>query len=265
MRMVGTFGQYVAVESPVHSLDAKAKMGLIAAFTVALFTVERFWGLGVAAALVIGVIAVARVPWRLALRGIKAVSVILVFTLLAHALRWNPATESLVRLGPLAVDAAGLRTGLFFATRIVLLVIGTSLLTLTTTPVQLTDGLERLMRPLARLGFPASDVAMMLTIALRFIPTTAEEADKIILAQMARGARFDEGSPLRRARAYIPVLIPLFVNLFRRAEDLAVAMESRCYHGGPGRTRLNPTRMRIADWAVLCCGAAVLVVLGLVL
>jgi energy-coupling factor transport system permease protein len=256
MRIPRTFGQYVAVESPVHALDAKTKMGLVAAFMFMLFTVERFSGLAVGSGLVIAAIAIARVPWRLALRGIKAVAVILVFTLVAHAVRWNPATDTLLRIGPLAIDAEGLKTGLFFAVRIVLLVVGTSLLTLTTTPVQLTDGLERLMRPLSRFGFPAGDVAMMLTVALRFIPTTAEEADKIIVAQMARGARFDEGSPLRRARAYIPVLIPLFVNLFRRAEELAVAMESRCYHGGPGRTRLNPARMKATDWAVLCCGAA---------
>lgn len=265
MRIPRTFGQYVAVESPVHGLDAKTKMGLMAAHTVALFTVEQFAGLAVAGVFVVVAVVLARVPWRLALRGIKAVAVILAFTLFAHALRWNPATVALLRLGPLAVDAEGLRTGLFFAARIVLLVVGTSLLTLTTTPVQLTDGLERLMRPLARFGFPAGDVAMMLTVALRFIPTTAEEADKIIVAQMARGARFDEGSPMRRAKTYIPVLIPLFVNLFRRADELAIAMESRCYHGGSGRTRLHPARMRVGDWAVLCCGAALLVTLGILL
>ncbi|MBN2404965.1 MAG: energy-coupling factor transporter transmembrane protein EcfT [Coriobacteriia bacterium] len=263
MRIPRTFGQYVAVDSPVHRLDAKTKMGLVAAYTVGLFTVERFVGLGIAAALIFLVMLVACVPSRLALRGIRAVAMILTFTVLAHALRWNPATESLLRLGPIAVDAGGLRTGLFFAARIMLLVVGTSLLTLTTTPVQLTDGLERLMRPLSRFGFPAGDVAMMLTVALRFIPTTAEEADKIIVAQMARGARFDEGGLLRRARAYVPVLIPLFVNLFRRADELAVAMESRCYHGGPGRTRLTPARMLMRDWAVLCCGTAALVALGI--
>jgi len=265
MRIPRTFGQYVAVESPVHSLDAMTKMGLIAVYTVALFTVEQFMGLAASAAAVAIAISIARVPWRVALRGIKAVAFILMFTLLAHALRWNPATEALVRLGPLAIDADGLRTGLFFAARIVLLVLGTSLLTLTTTPVQLTDGLERLMRPLARVGFPAGDVAMMLTVALRFIPTTAEEAEKLLVAQTARGARFDQGGPVTRAKAYIPVLIPLFVNLFRRADELAVAMESRCYHGGPGRTRLNPARMGVGDWAVLSCGAAFFVTLGILL
>ncbi len=171
---------------------------------------------------------------------------------------------SLVRLGPIAVDGPGLLTGIFFAFRIVLLVVGTSLLTLTTSPVALTDGLERLMRPLERLRFPAGEVAMMLTIALRFIPTTAQEAEKILVAQTARGARFDEGGPIRRAKAFGPVLVPLFVNLFRRADDLATAMESRCYRGGIGRTRLHEAVMRPADWAVLCLGAAALIALGLV-
>lgn len=265
MRIPRTFGQYVAVDSPVHSLDAKAKMGLVAAFTVALFTVERFAGLGAAASGLVLALVLSRVPVRLALRGIKAVAFILAFTVLAHALRWNPATAALLRIGPLAVDAQGLRTGLFFAARIMLLVVGTSLLTLTTTPVQLTDGLERLMRPLTRFGFPAGDVAMMLTVALRFIPTTAEEADKIVVAQMARGARFDEGGLLKRAKAYVPVLVPLFVNLFRRAEELAIAMESRCYHGGSGRTRLHPARMGARDWAVLSCGAAVMAAVSILL
>jgi energy-coupling factor transport system permease protein len=198
-------------------------------------------------------------------RGVRALSIVLAFTLIVHALRWNPATVSLVRIGPLAVDGPGLRDGMFFAVRIVLLVVGTSLLTLTTTPVQLTDGLERVMRPLEVVGFPAGDVAMMLTIALRFIPTTAQEAEKIVIAQTARGARFDEGGPIKRARAFVPVLVPLFVNLFRRAEDLATAMESRCYRGGVGRTRLNAAIMGNRDWAVLAIGATALVGIAIVL
>lgn len=265
MRVPVAFGQYVPAGSPVHALDAKTKMGLVAAFTGAIFGVRGFAGLGVMALLVVAAVVLSRVPWRIALRGIKALSVVLVFTLLVHALRWSPATVSLVRLGPLAVDGPGLLTGVFFAVRIVLLVVGTSLLTLTTSPVQLTDGLERVMRPLEAVRFPAGEVAMMLTIALRFIPTTAQEAEKIVIAQTARGARFDEGGPIRRARAFVPVLVPLFVNLFRRAEDLALAMESRCYRGGAGRTRLNEARMRGIDWAVLCLGAAALVGVALAL
>lgn len=265
MRVPATFGQYVPVDSPVHALDAKTKMGLVAAFTAALFVVEGFAGLFAIAALVVFAVTVSRVPWRIALRGIKAVSLILVITLLAHGLRWNPATVSLVRLGPLAVDAEGLRTGVFFGIRIIVLVVGTSLLTLTTSPVALTDGLERLMRPLARLRFPAGEVAMMLTIALRFIPTTAQEAEKIIVAQTARGARFDEGGPIRRAKAFAPVLVPLFVSLFRRADDLATAMESRCYRGGVGRTRLHQSAMRAGDWMTLLGGTAVCTLIAVLL
>ena len=259
------FGQYVPIDSAVHRLDARAKLGLTAAYTVMLFSVEGFAGLGAAALL--GALAVwaSRVPLRLVARGLKAVSFLLVFTVLAHALRWDPATESLVRLGPLAIDPQGLVDGLFFALRVVLLVLGTSLVTLTTSPVALTDGLERLMKPLELVRFPAADVAMMLTIALRFIPTTAEEAEKIIVAQTARGARFDSGGPIARAKAYVPVLVPLFVSLFRRADDLATAMESRCYRGGIGRTRLRESRMRTADWLTFATGLAVSVIVGICL
>lgn len=265
MRVPVTFGQYVPVASPVHDLDAKTKMGLVAAFTTAVFLVRGFAGLTVMAAFVALAIAVSRVPPRIALRGIKALTLLLSFTLFAHALRWNPATVSLVRVGPVAVDAQGLLDGIFFVLRVVLLVVGTSLLTLTTTPVQLTDGLERIMRPLRVVRFPSGEVAMMLTIALRFIPTTAQEAEKIIVAQTARGARFDEGGLLRRAKAFVPVMVPLFVNLFRRAEELAIAMESRCYRGGEGRTRLNPSVMRTHDWAVLLVVSVVLITAGIVL
>jgi energy-coupling factor transport system permease protein len=265
MKVPVTFGQYVPADSPVHALDAKTKMGLVAAFTAAVFLVDGFWGLAAMALGVAFALRISRVPARIALRGVKALTILLGFTLAAHAVRWNPATVALVRLGPLAVDAGGLRDGAFFVLRVVLLVVGTSLLTLTTTPVQLTDGLERVMRPLSALGFPAGEVAMMLAIALRFIPTTAQEAEKILVAQTARGARFDEGGLIRRARAFVPVMVPLFVNLFRRAEDLAVAMESRCYRGGEGRTRLYASVMTGRDWLVLLSASVALVATGLVL
>lgn len=265
MKVPVAFGQYVPADSPVHALDSKTKMGLVAVFTGAIFAVGGFAGLALMALAVIAAVTLSRVPWRIALRGVKALAVVLTFTLVVHALRWNPATVALVRIGPLAIDGPGLMDGLFFAGRIVLLVVGTSLLTLTTTPVQLTDGLERVMRPLEAVRFPAGEVAMMLTIALRFIPTTAQEAEKIVIAQTARGARFDEGGPVKRARAFVPVLVPLFVNLFRRADDLAIAMESRCYRGGVGRTRLHSAVMGSRDWAVLCLGAAALIAIGVVL
>lgn len=259
------FGQYVPGDSPLHRLESRAKMGLVTAYAVMLFTVEGFVGLAGAAVVTAAAVALAGVPPRLVLRGVRAVSFLLGFTLLAHAMRWNPATETLARLGPLGVDADGLATGLFFAGRIVLLVVGTSLLTLTTSPVRLADGLERLMRPLEALRFPAGEVAMMLTVALRFIPTTAEEAEKIVVAQTARGARFDVGGPVRRARAYIPVLVPLFVSLFRRADELATAMEARCYRGSAGRTRFSESVLTRADWRVLLVGASMMLAFGVVL
>jgi energy-coupling factor transport system permease protein len=253
------FGQYVPIESPIHALDARAKMGLVVVYTILLFASEGFGGLALAAVCAMLGIAASRVPPALVLRGLRAVVFILLFTLIAHAFRVNSPLVALFRIGPISVEAEGLATGLYFALRIVLLVVGTSLLTLTTTPVQLTDALERVLRPLGAIRVPVGELAMMLTIALRFIPTTAEEAEKIIVAQTARGARFNEGGPLKRAAAYVPVLVPLFVGLFRRADELAMAMESRCYRGGRGRTKLHESVMRAADWLTLAGGSALMI------
>jgi energy-coupling factor transport system permease protein len=258
-------GQYVALDSPAHRLDAAAKMGMVAAFTAGLFLADRLLGLAVFAALVAVAVSVARVPASMALRGVRTVLFILVLTVLVNALRWEPATVALVRVGPLGVDAEGLRSGIFFAARIVLLVVGTSLLTLTTSPVEIASGIERVLAPLRLLRVPVGELAMTLTIALRFIPTTVEEADRIVTAQTARGARFDTGGPVARARAYVPVLVPLFFNLFRRADELATAMEARCYRGSESRTHLRESHMRLSDWATLVASGAVLLTLGVVL
>jgi energy-coupling factor transport system permease protein len=255
------FGQFVPGDSAVHRLEPRAKIVLVIAYTTLLFSVETWPGFAIAGATVAAAIALSRVPARLVLRGLKAVALLLAFTLVANAVRWQPAI-AWMRLGPLGIDAHGLAVGLFFATRITLLVVGTSLLTLTTSPVALTDALARLMGPLRAVRVPVDDIATMFSIALRFIPTTAEEAEKIVVAQTARGAVFDEGGPVRRARAWVPVLVPLFVNLFRRADDLAVAMESRCYTG-VGRTRLHEARLRPADWATLLCGVTLAVVVAI--
>ena len=260
MRGMSGIGQYVPLDSPLHRLDAAAKLGIVTALTVGLFTASGFPGLLALALAVVVAVAVSRVPLRAAARGLRAVGLIVVFTLVANALRWQP-TEALLRLGPFGVDADGLRAGAFFAVRILVLVVGTSLLTLTTSPVQLSDGLERVMAPLNLVRVPVGDLAMTLTIALRFIPTTAEEAEGIIMAQQARGAVFDRGGPIARARAYAPVLIPLFFQLFRRADALATAMEARCFRGTEGRTRMHPRRMGASDWvAMLGIGAALMAV-----
>lgn len=246
------FGQFVPGESALHRLDARVKITLTLAYTIALFAANSWWGLAAAALVVLAAVATSGVPWRLAARGVRPVMWLLLFTVAANALVWRSA-DALFALGPLGVNGAGLARGLFFAIRIVLLMLGTTLVTLTTSPVALTDALSVMLRPLALVRVPVDDVAMMLSIALRFIPTTAEEAERIMVAQSARGARFDEGGPIRRARAWVPVLVPLFVRLFRRADDLAIAMESRCYTG-QGRTRLRELIMRPADWAALVAG-----------
>lgn len=250
------FGQYVPGDSAVHRMDARAKLALAASYSVLLFTVG--WsGLGFALVVAAATVVVSAVPWRIAIRGMRPLAWLLVFTLLLNGLRWHPQQAWLL-VGPFGVDLEGVRRGAFFGLRILLLVLGTSLVTLTTSPVALTDAISSLLRPFSAVGMPVDDMAMMLSIALRFMPTTAEEAERIVVAQTARGARFDTGGPIARSKAWVPVLIPLFVNLFRRADDLAIAMESRCYRG-KGRTRLREPRMTRADWAALGIGVAVLI------
>lgn len=266
MKRITGIGQYIAVDSPLHRLDAAAKLGIVAAYTVALFLIDTQQMLGAAglaamAAIVALTTRAANVPARAVVRGLRAVGLLLVFTIVANTLRWQPV-EALLRVGPLGVDGEGLRTGVFFAVRIMLLVTGTSLLTLTTSPIELAGGIERALAPLKLLRVPIGDLAMTLTIALRFIPTTAEEAERIITAQQARGADFDTGGPIARARAYAPVLVPLFFQLFRRADALATAMEARCYRGSEGRTRLREARMGKTDWLALLGFGGALVAIG---
>ncbi len=257
------FGQYVPGASPVHRVEARVKIGVTAAFTVALFAVETWQGLALAIAVVGSLVVLSGVPLRLVARGLRPIAWLMAFTVLANGLALSSDGAEWA-LGPVGVDGAGLARGVFFAVRVLVLVAGTSLVTLTTSPVELTDALSRLMRPFGKWRFPADDVAMMLTIALRFIPTTADEAERIIVAQVARGARFDQGGPLRRARAWVPVLVPLFVRLFRRADELAIAMESRCYTGS-GRTHLRESELCAFDWLVLWGGVVAMTGLGVFL
>lgn len=261
MIRISGIGQYVPVDSAIHRLDPAAKIGLVATYTVALFIVGGLPGLLVMAGLVAAITAVSNVPARAVLRGLRAVGILVLFTLVLNSFAWQPA-EALVRIGPLGIEAGGLMDGIFFAARIMLLVTGTSLLTLTTSPVELAGGIERSLAPLKLVRVPVGELAMTLTIALRFIPTTAEEAERIITAQQARGASFDTGGPIARARAYVPVLVPLFFQLFRRADSLATAMEARCYTGGEARTRLNPQRMRPVDWSALLLAGSAMIAVG---
>jgi energy-coupling factor transport system permease protein len=261
MRPFSGIGQYVPVDSALHRMDAAAKLGLVTAYTVAIFLVTGFGGLVAMAAAVAIAVLVANVPPRAVMRGLRAVGLLMVLTIVLNSLSWQPAS-ALLRLGPLAVVGPGLSRGVFFAVRIMLLVTGTSLLTLTTSPVQLAGGIERALAPLKLVRVPVGDLAMTLTIALRFIPTTAEEAERIITAQQARGASFDHGGPIARARAYTPVLVPLFFQLFRRADALATAMEARCYRGSEGRSRLKEERMGASDWTWMLGVGAVLIAAG---
>ncbi len=248
------FGQYVPGVSAVHKTDARVKLAAVLAFTLVLFATSGWQALVSAGVVLVALVAVSGIPPRLLLRGLRPILWIAAFTIVVNALRWQ-APQVWFGLGPLGVDAQGLGRGLYFAVRIVLLVVGTSLVTLTTSPVALTDAMASLMYPLRLVKVPVDDIAMMLSIALRFVPTTAEEAERIVVAQTARGAVFDQGGPIKRARAWVPVLVPLFVRLFRRADDLALAMESRCYTG-VGRTRLKEQAMVTGDWVVLVCTAA---------
>jgi energy-coupling factor transport system permease protein len=243
-------GTYLEGDSWVHRLDPRVKIALAVVFAIVVFSAPTFAALLGLAAMVLAAQFTARIPARALLRGVPAISLVLVFAVGLQAVRWEP-TDALLVAGRIGISASGLLAGLFFASRIVLLVVGTSLVTLTTTPVELTDALEWYLRPLARLRFPSHEVAMMASIALRFIPVTADVADRVIDAQRSRGAPLDRGGPLTRMRAWGPVLIPLFVDLFRRADRLANAMEARCYRGGTGRTRLRSLSMRGVDWAAL--------------
>ena len=242
-------GQFVPGDSFLHRLDPRTKMGLVGGFMAVLFLVETWRGYAAGAVLLGAGLLAARVPLRWLVRGLRPV-IFLIFLSVALNALWTEG-RVLARVGPLQLTEEGLTRAGMMGVRLVLLVAGASLLTFTTSPIDLTEGLERLMRPGRRLGLPAHELAMMMTIALRFIPTLLEEADRILKAQAARGATFDRGNPLQRARGLLPLLVPLMVGAFRRADELAVAMESRCYRGGEGRTRLRRLRMGLRDVATL--------------
>ena len=255
-----TLGQYYPVNSPVHALDPRAKILLTGAFITAIFLVGGMAGYVPVVLFILLAARLAHLPLPMLVRGLKPLRVILIFTLVFN-LFFTPGATVLLKIGFIVLTTEGVLTALRFALRLVFLVLGTSILTLTTSPVALTDGLERLMSPLRVIRFPAHELAMMMTIALRFIPTLMEEADKIMKAQMARGADFESGNLLARAKAMVPLLVPLFVSAFRRAGELAMAMEARCYHGGEGRTRLRILKLTRADlYAALIMAVLILLV-----
>jgi energy-coupling factor transport system permease protein len=259
-----TIGQYVPRESPVHRLDPRTKIAAVTAFMIVIFVVRDFVGYGLLALFLIAIVALARIPLGFVLRGLRPIVFLLLLTVVLNVFFSGVDGGTVVfRIWRLTATREGIMRALFIACRLILLVGVTSLLTFTTSPVELTDGIERLLRPFRRIGVPAHELAMMMTIALRFIPTLLEETEKIMKAQMARGAVFDRGGALRRARALIPVLVPLFVSAFRRADELALAMEARCYRGGEQRTRMKELRFAPRDAAALVITAVVAVLFAL--
>lgn len=247
-----TIGQYLPGNSFLHKLDPRTKILAVLLYMIALFVVNNFWGLGAMLLLSVVVILISKIPLRFFFRGIKAIAFIVLLTV-ALQMFMTPG-EALWQWGFLTITKEGIRQAIFMGTRLLLLVSLTSILTLTTTPISLTDGIENLLKPFQRFGMPAHELAMMMTIALRFIPTLVEETEKIMQAQAARGADFESGNLVERAKAMIPLLVPLFLNAFKRADELAMAMEARCYHGGENCTRLKALKYggRDAVTGVLC-------------
>ncbi|RQD72486.1 MAG: energy-coupling factor transporter transmembrane protein EcfT [Halanaerobium sp. MSAO_Bac5] len=245
-----TIGQYIARESIIHSLDARMKIILTTILIIALFTINTFNGFGIFSVFILIVILLSKIPFMKVLKGLKPILFLILLTLLIHVFLTKGGTV-LWTWRFLSIESEGVYTGFFMVSRIFILILFTSLLTLTTSPLQLTDGIEYVLSPLKRFGVPAAELSMMMTIALRFIPTLLEEAEKIMKAQQARGADFESGNIINRAKSLIPLLVPLFISAFRRADDLALAMESRCYRGGEGRTRLHQLEYRYYDFIAL--------------
>lgn len=262
-----TMGQYYPSDSVIHRLDPRTKIILTVMMIVAVFMVHGLVGYALILGFVYLAARLAKIPFKLLVRGLRPLRFILILTFLLNLL-FSSGETMLIQWGIIKISMEGLSQAIHYSLRLMFLVVGTSMLTLTTSPVSLADGLEMLLSPLKKIRFPAHELAMMMTIALRFIPTLLEETDKIMKAQMARGADFESGNLLQRAKAMVPLLVPLFVSAFRRAGDLAMAMEARCYHGGENRTRLRVLKVTKNDWmaVLVLCGLIGLIVLeGIVL
>lgn len=247
-----TIGQYFPGHSVIHRLDPRTKILAVLVYMITLFLMNDFSGLFAMVLVSLIIVMISRVPLRFFFRGIKSIVFIVLLTV-ALQMFMTPG-DVLWKWGILTVTREGIRQAIFMGTRLVMLVSVTSILTLTTTPIALTDGIENLLKPFQRIGVPAHELAMMMTIALRFIPTLIEETEKIMKAQAARGADFESGNIMERAKAMIPLLVPLFLNAFKRADELAMAMEARCYHGGENRTRLKALHFTNVDVLTgICC------------
>ncbi len=241
-----TLGQYYPAKSTIHKLDPRVKLVTTIVFIISLFVAKGVVGYAIASLFLAMVIRMSRVPFSYMTKGLKAIIMILMLTVLFNLFLID-GDFVLWRFGFLRITDKGLKTAVFMAVRLIYLILGSSIMTLTTTPNDLTDGLEKLLGPLKKLHVPVHEIAMMMSIALRFIPILLEETDKIMKAQIARGADFETGNLLQKAKAMVPLLVPLFISAFRRANDLAMAMEARCYHGGDGRTKMKPLHYESRD------------------
>lgn len=259
-----TLGQYFPGKSPVHLLDPRTKLLMLVVYIVALFLATSWVSYALMLAVLIAIVKVSTIPAKSILRGMKPLVMILVFTGVLNLFFTVGEGEPLIHFWIISIYTEGIVRAFFMIVRILLLISGTFLLTYTTSPIALTDGLESLLNPLKKIKLPVHELAMMMSIALRFIPILMEETDKIKKAQMARGADFESGNFIQRMKAMIPLLVPLFVSAFRRANDLAMAMEARCYHGGDHRTRMKPLRYAKRDgiaYALLGCYLAAVIVI----
>ena len=252
-----TLGQFFPGSSPIHNLDPRAKLVSMICYIVALFLGQWFVTYAVLFLVLAIVVAVSKVSVKSLLRGMKPVVFILVFTAVLNIF-YTPG-EPLASFWIFKITKEGVFTAFFMVLRITMLIMGTFLLTYTTSPISLTDGLETLLAPLKRIKVPVHELSMIMSIALRMIPTLIEETDKIMSAQKARGADFESGSIFQRAKALVPILVPLFISAFRRADELAIAMECRCYHGDAGRTKLHVLHYQPRDYLVLLAYGAILV------
>lgn len=261
-----TLGQYYQTDSVIHRLDPRVKLVTTLCFIVSLFIVDNWIGYVIAGMFLLVVIRLSKVPFKFMIRGMKAIVFLLLIAVVFN-LFLTPG-EPLVTLWKLTITKEGVRLASFMAVRLVFLIMGSSVMTLTTTPNNLTDAIEKLLGPLKVIRVPVHEIAMMMSIALRFIPILLEETDKIMKAQIARGADFESGNLIKKAKSLVPLLVPLFISAFRRANDLAMAMEARCYRGGEHRTKMKPLAYRKRDgiaYGIVVCYLAFCIVFGKIL
>ncbi len=251
------------VDSFIHRLDPRLKIAAVFTYVICLFIIDDIYTYAFSIAALAAAIAVSKVPLKFILRGIKSIMIIIILTALINVLT-TKGQHVFYQWGFITVTLEGVYMAVKMVVRLIMLIISSSLLTLTTTPIQLTDGIEYLLKPFSKIGVPSHEIAMMMTIALRFIPTLLDETDKIMKAQQARGADFETGGLMQKAKSLVPILVPLFISAFRRADELAMAMEARCYNGGNNRTRMNEMAFTKADLyaaAAVCFYVAVTIIL----